>query len=211
MRILRAAERLFAVHGIDGVSLRRINAEAGTNVASVHYHFGTKDDVVRGILADRMPAIERHRAALLEDIDPMAPSTASIVGALVVPLATVTSSGPDGRAYVGFLARLRVHSDPELVRLVTRELAPSTRKLMNLLSASAPDIPRDLLRVRWLLIVDLVLHALADPERFDARSTTRFVDELTTIAAAALTAPAGGSLASHPNFAGDLGLGGRLR
>lgn len=189
-RILRAAERLFAVHGIDGVSLRRINAEAGTNVASVNYHFGTKDDVVHGILADRMPAIERHRAALLEDIDPVAPSTASIVGALVLPLATVARSGPDGRAYVGFLARLRVHSDPELVRLVTRELAPSTRKLMNLLSASVPDIPRHLLRVRWLLIVDLVLHALADPERFDARSTTRFVDELTTIAAAALTAPA---------------------
>jgi AcrR family transcriptional regulator len=188
-RILRAAERLFAVHGIDGVSLRAINAEARTNVASANYHFGTKDDIVRAILADRMPAIERQRRTLLAEIDAKHPSVKGIVRALVVPLAAVAESGPDGRAYVGFLARLRVHSDPELVSVVTRELAPSTRNLMNLLSACVPEIPRERLRVRWLLVVDLVLYALAEPERFDARSGIGFVDELAAMAAAALAAP----------------------
>ena len=188
-RILRAAERLFAVHGIDGVSLRRINAEARTNVASANYHFGTKADVVRAILADRMPSIERHRRTLLAERDASDASVASIVRALIVPLAAVADSSADGRAYVGFLARLRVHSDPELVRVVTRELAPSTRNLMNMLSTRLPDVPRERLRVRWLLVVDLVLHALAEPERFDAKPGTRFVEDLTAIAAAALAAP----------------------
>ncbi|MGH9896848.1 MAG: helix-turn-helix domain-containing protein, partial [bacterium] len=41
-RLLLAAERLFADRGIDAVSLRAIMAAAGTNVASVHYHFGSK-------------------------------------------------------------------------------------------------------------------------------------------------------------------------
>ena len=109
--------------------------------------------------------------------------------ALIVPLATVAASGPDGRAYVRFLGRLRVHSNAELVRLVTRELAPSTRRLSNLLRAAISDVPFDLLRVRLLLVVDVVLHALGEPEHFDAQSRPAFVDELVSVAVAALNAP----------------------
>ena len=41
--IIEAAERLFAKHGIDGVSMRQISQEAGSgNHFSVQYHFGDK-------------------------------------------------------------------------------------------------------------------------------------------------------------------------
>lgn len=188
-RILRAAERLFATHGIDGVSLRRINTEAGTNVASTNYHFGTKDDVVRAILADRMPGIEQRRRQMLDAIDPGHPSVESVVRALVVPLAALAQSGPDGRAYVRFLGRVRLHGDPEITRLVTNELAPSTRKVSRLLDTALPGVPRDLLRVRLLLVADLIVHALGEPERYAARSRRSFVETVITVASAALSAP----------------------
>ncbi len=39
--IIRAAERLFAAQGIDGVSLREINRSAGqSNTGAVQHHFG---------------------------------------------------------------------------------------------------------------------------------------------------------------------------
>ena len=38
-----AAERLFALHGFQNVSVRDITAAAGVNLASVNYHFGSKD------------------------------------------------------------------------------------------------------------------------------------------------------------------------
>jgi AcrR family transcriptional regulator len=63
--ILAAARRLFAAHGVDGVSVRRIAAEAGVNHALVHRYFGTKDEMVAAILlaeGEAMSALGRPDA-----------------------------------------------------------------------------------------------------------------------------------------------------
>ena len=44
--LLDVAERLLAERGLDGVSLRRINTEAGLNPAAIHYHFGSKSALI---------------------------------------------------------------------------------------------------------------------------------------------------------------------
>ena len=49
--ILDAAQKLMAEHGINGVSLRAISAEADANAASLHYHFGSRDVLIEAILA----------------------------------------------------------------------------------------------------------------------------------------------------------------
>ncbi|HYL97923.1 MAG TPA: CerR family C-terminal domain-containing protein [Blastocatellia bacterium] len=50
-KLLNAASRLFAARGFGGVSVRELAQEAGVNIASVNYHFGSKEnlylDVVR--------------------------------------------------------------------------------------------------------------------------------------------------------------------
>ncbi|WP_100444561.1 TetR/AcrR family transcriptional regulator [Glycomyces xiaoerkulensis] len=43
--ILTAARRLFAEHGFESVSVRRIAADAGVDPALIHHYFGTKDDL----------------------------------------------------------------------------------------------------------------------------------------------------------------------
>ena len=45
-RILEAAERLFERSGPELTSVRSITAEAGVNVAAVHYHFGSRRDLL---------------------------------------------------------------------------------------------------------------------------------------------------------------------
>jgi hypothetical protein len=46
-RLLRTAERLFALRGIDAVSMRSICAEAGQrNNTALQYHFGDKQNLV---------------------------------------------------------------------------------------------------------------------------------------------------------------------
>lgn len=69
-RILRAAEKTFALHGFRGTTTESIAAEAGLPKANVHYYFGTKAnlyrEVLKGILEDWMQA-----AAVFEaDDDP---------------------------------------------------------------------------------------------------------------------------------------------
>ena len=63
--LILAAERLFGNHGVDGVSLRQIVAEAGAaNNSAVQYHFGSKDGLVQAILEYRIPQLMQRRRLL---------------------------------------------------------------------------------------------------------------------------------------------------
>jgi AcrR family transcriptional regulator len=67
-RILAAADDLFRRHGIRGVGVEAIAAEAGTNKMTLYRHFASKDDLItewmRGILAQKEaawdPIVAKH-------------------------------------------------------------------------------------------------------------------------------------------------------
>ncbi|MFC3989332.1 TetR/AcrR family transcriptional regulator [Actinoplanes siamensis] len=66
LRIILAAERLFAEHGVFSVSNRQVSEAAGQgNNAAVNYHFGTKADLVRAIIRRHAEPMEAIRARLL--------------------------------------------------------------------------------------------------------------------------------------------------
>ena len=65
LRIVIAAERLFAMNGIEGVSLRQISTEAGSaNNSAVHYHFGSKAGLIAAIFRYRLPQLIKERRLL---------------------------------------------------------------------------------------------------------------------------------------------------
>lgn len=71
LQLLLTAERLFGEHGIDGVSLRQIAAQAGSsNNSAVHYHFGSKKRLIEAIFTHRLPQLEQRRALLLARMNP---------------------------------------------------------------------------------------------------------------------------------------------
>ena len=57
-RIMDAAARLFAQHGVNGVSTRRIAEEARTNSALIFRYFGSKDKLVREILQRELSTLK---------------------------------------------------------------------------------------------------------------------------------------------------------
>lgn len=50
--LLRAGRSLFARRGYDGASIRAITREAGSNLGSVTYHFGSKEGLYAAVLED---------------------------------------------------------------------------------------------------------------------------------------------------------------
>lgn len=64
--LIETAERLFGLHGFDGISLREIAAEAGQrNVNAVQYHFGSKRGLINAILDFRFRQADKLRKELL--------------------------------------------------------------------------------------------------------------------------------------------------
>lgn len=68
-RILDTAESLFSDHGFRDVSLRQITREAGVNIASVNYHFGSKEALIAEVLTRVISPINEQRLALLDEAE----------------------------------------------------------------------------------------------------------------------------------------------
>lgn len=65
-QLVLTAERLYALHGLDGVPLRHIGVAAGmANKSAVQYHFGSKENLIQAILINRIDGLT-HRRELLE-------------------------------------------------------------------------------------------------------------------------------------------------
>src|SRR5437868_14883768 len=64
-RILDAAEQLFTEHGFEATSLRQLTTAAGVNLATVNYHFGTKEELFQAVLTRRLDPMNQERIELL--------------------------------------------------------------------------------------------------------------------------------------------------
>jgi len=105
--IIEAALRGFGEKGFAATSIREIAAAAGSNVASISYHFGGKEGL-RAACAEhivaRMGAV--MAAARAEKLPPPSPEAAeAMLAGLVRSLADFLLMQPDGRLVAGFILR----------------------------------------------------------------------------------------------------------
>jgi len=190
-RLLDATERLIGEHGVDGVSVRAINAAANSNVAATHYHFGSKEALVAAALARRMDALAADRLAMLAPLEGRRrPAVRSVAEALVLPLARLCRTA-EGRPYVRFLATLDRAGEPWR-GLLTDAFAPQWAHLGPVLAKALPEVPELLRQFRFSAAATMLLDVLAGPERHLASAppatlATALVDVITGALAAPVT------------------------
>jgi AcrR family transcriptional regulator len=199
-KLLDAAARLFAERGIDNVSIAEIVRAAGQrNASAVHYHFGNRNEVLRALLAEHVPAIHDRRVELLEaararpDAD-----VRSAVEAIIRPVTELAQHGWRERAY------LQIGS--ELTHWLARADSPEIAELMEqtagfeawrLLRARAQgELPDDLWDERQEIAISFVGRAAADRARLldqagehPVLGDDRFVANLVAMVVGAMTAP----------------------
>ncbi|HEY4069665.1 MAG TPA: TetR family transcriptional regulator [Burkholderiaceae bacterium] len=114
-RLKRAARRLFAQRGIDGVTVRDIVAEGGQrNAASIFYYFGTKDALVKELIVDGAKRIDDRRNAAFDELErrSTAPSLRKVVETLVRTSFAETGEAEGERNFLRFIATLQIsHRD----------------------------------------------------------------------------------------------------
>jgi AcrR family transcriptional regulator len=165
VRLLDAAERLIGERGVDAVSLRAINGEAGSNVAAVHYHYGSKEALVRAVLDRRMSVLAEQRAAGLDalEVDPE-PSARAVAAVFADPLVDLAADA-DGVHYVRFLAALYRAEGPWL-HLLDEAFAPQAARINPLFARALPALDDDRRRHRLDVASETMLRMLADADRY---------------------------------------------
>lgn len=146
-----AAERLFALHGFQNVSVRDITAEAGVNLASVNYHFGSKDALLFEIFRRRTAELNRERARMLHEANARhdgKPPVREILEALFAPPLRWGTTDNDRRISVQFIIRSRSEGTPEMREALTNDVSHLAR-FADALIAARPDLPRE--TVYWRL------------------------------------------------------------
>ena len=164
LRIVAAAERLFAERGIDGVSLQQINRAAGQrNRSAVQYHFGNKEGVIHAILDKHTAGIERRRHELLDEIEASGKlELRRLAEALVIPLAEKLDDPDGGIAFLRVNAHLIGHPDFPLLELHAQRVNRGADRLHRLTARACPDLPMELWMSRWLALSGLLFHGMAD-------------------------------------------------
>ncbi|MFJ9566960.1 TetR/AcrR family transcriptional regulator [Streptomyces fuscichromogenes] len=160
--IVTAAERLFALHGIDGVSLRQIGAAAGAaNNSVVQYHFGSKDRLVDAVIEYRLPALHARRTQLLERH--RAGDLRSLLKCQA--LAILEQGEQPGSHYLSFIATLRQQGHQELLDRLPEEVRASLHDFHQRLGAHLPHLPEHLRAHRLARAMTLIVQTAADRER----------------------------------------------
>lgn len=159
-RILRAAEQLFADRGIEAVSLRAVMAAAGTNVAAVHYHFGSKAALVEALITARSAEISARRSALLDELESASTFTPKqLADAFVVPVVETVESG--GESWVRFISTLINGKDPAM-EVVSKGFFEQALRFIALTGKLHPDWTPIKVRFRLAQAMTLTFQVLGD-------------------------------------------------
>ncbi len=162
-KLLDSAERLFAERGLEGASLRAVNAEAGLSPAALHYHFGSQQTLVEALLERRMPSLMERRRQLLDTLDTgeSEVTARAVLDALIRPLAELLVEGGEaGLRYLRLIYRLQADGDLDPQFVIDR-WPGGVDRLVPLLRRALPDLPRDVIQLRLGLAIDVMLRSLA--------------------------------------------------
>jgi len=204
--LMDAAERLFSQNGIEGTSVRDIVTEAGTNLAAINYHFGSKDQLALQVFARRIEPVNRRRLARLEELEKAAGSEdlklTQILDALIRPVLEAEEQGVKNcDDLMRLLSRCFQEPNPEVQKFIEDQFAEVVRRFDAAILRLMPGLPAGDLFWRICFLHGALHHGLQTWLRFDqiphavfnpaAAKPTReeLIQHLISFMAAGMTAP----------------------
>ncbi|OYX14207.1 MAG: hypothetical protein B7Z15_04725 [Rhizobiales bacterium 32-66-8] len=171
-RMLMVAERMFADEGLGAVSVRGITAAAQVNLASLHYHFGSKEGLLEAIFEARAKPIADERMRMLEDCGAgpgRPPLLEQILTAFLHPALTLgVEPRFGGPAFARLRARLGIESEKVSRRILSRAFDESSRAFLAALGTALPELPAHELAWRFHFLLGTMVYTMADSGRIQS-------------------------------------------
>ncbi|WP_418131979.1 TetR/AcrR family transcriptional regulator (plasmid) [Variovorax sp. 375MFSha3.1] len=169
-KIIDSALALYAEKGIDGVPVRALTSHAGVNVAAIHYHFGSTEALAEAVFGELSARVNKRRTRALQELTSAAeatghkPDVEDIVDAFVAPYV-----GPDAATEGQLLAQLilkhRLVPSAMTERVIKKHFDPMAKQFVAALHDAVPEIPLELMYLRYMLMVSTVVLSLSDRGR----------------------------------------------
>ncbi len=141
-KILDSAERLIAEQGYAATSLRHIIADAGVNLAAIHYHFGSKEELLAEVIIRKAEPVNQARNALLDRFEaeaaPNPPSLERVLQAFFEPMAEFASCSPQFVKLMG-----RMYAEGLMPGIIQRHFHSSITRFIAALRRALPELPED--------------------------------------------------------------------
>lgn len=163
-RILAQAARHFAERGFNATSLREVARDAEANPASVHYYFGSKEELYLEVISGFRERLSKERNDALLAINPKlrgAKRIQAIVRAYVAPHIRLCAD-PTAAHYVRIVARgtSETHYPREIQ--VPKTINTLREAFVRALAEAFPDASEERLLKAFTFTVDLMLLAPVD-------------------------------------------------
>lgn len=198
--LLDAAESLFSEHGIQAASLRAITQQAGANLAAVHYHFGSKEGLVRAVFSRRLKPLHEERMRLLAACDLTADDAVeqALRAFLLPPMRMVREASEGARGFGRLMGRVFSEPNEEVRRVVHAEFTETVERFMTAFSGLLPQLSRQELLWRFHFVAGAMAHTVGCGQMLEELSggVCRFanagdtLDYLVSFLSAGLRAPA---------------------
>src|SRR5579883_2907449 len=158
-RILDTAERLIGEQGYSATSLRHIIGEAGVNLAAVHYHFGSKEELLDEVILRKAGPVNEIRLARLDQLEAESltepPPVGKVLEAFLLPMAEAADRDPQFVKLMG-----RVLSEGLLHEMVQKHFQNVSRRFFGALQRALPNLSEDEFRWRAHFMIGAMAHTM---------------------------------------------------
>jgi len=173
-QLLDIAERHFAIYGFAGASLRGIIKDAGANVASIAYHFGTKEDLFEAVLERfAKPIVSQQLERLETELKAKNLKLKNVLLAFYEPpMKMAHSMGKKGEILSLFLGRSQTEPEP-VFSDVDKHYADCRNQFIKAFERAVPGLTAEEYHWRFEFMLSLIVCFLTRQKQIRSRYESR--------------------------------------
>ncbi len=168
-RIIQAAEKLFASHGFVRASLRQVTELAEVNLASVNYHFGSKENLILEVFRKHLDGLNVERQKAFDQVmsnhsgsgSPQ-PTLRELLRAFIAPALRLSTEPVKGEYFVQIVTRGFVEYKEQLRDFVAREYGDINRRYFVAIGRHLPHLPDEEVARRLDFTIGALTYSMGD-------------------------------------------------
>ncbi|MCB1052024.1 MAG: TetR/AcrR family transcriptional regulator [Acidobacteria bacterium] len=161
LQILDAAELLFAENGYHATSIRHITQQAEVNLAAIHYHFGSKENLLEAVLARRIQPVNELRLEQLRSLpEPQWTVRHLVESFLEPPFHAVVGMQDRSRQFVRMIGRVHSELSPQFHQVFKELMQETIMIFVQAFQKVLPNLPLPQIMMRLHFTIGTMAHAM---------------------------------------------------